>query len=183
MRYFLLWFLSLTFAMLSLNAPKSARSQTSDLTPQFNNSQFNNSQFNNSQFNNDNDSRNPNDSRTPSSNGLNPFIILNLINSLTRSGNSDQQQVDLSPDIAEIRGQIGRLYFLLARQYAFQNQLPEACNALEKGYSAELEAYLRKRLRSLHTDSNDCYASEVERISKLTGSPTALIYVTTSRGV
>ncbi|MEA5486169.1 MULTISPECIES: CHAT domain-containing protein [Pseudanabaena] len=182
MRYFLLWFLSLTFAMLSLNAPKSARSQTSDLTPQFNNSQFNNSQFNNSQFNNDNDSRNPNDSRTPSSNGLNPFIILNLINSLTRSGNSDQQQVDLSPDIAEIRGQIGRLYFLLARQYAFQNQLPEACNALEKGYSAELEAYLRKRLRSLHTDSNDCYASEVERISKLTGSPTALIYVTTSRG-
>ena len=163
MRYFLLWFLSLMFAIMSLSFPKTVRSQTSVPPSQFPDS-------------------NENRSRTPSSGGFNPLILLNLINSLSRSGNSDQQQVDLSPDIAEIRGQIGRLYFLLARQYAAQNQLPEACNALEKGYGAELEAYLRKRLRSLHPDSNDCYASEVERISKLTGSPTALIYVTTSKG-
>ena len=33
----------------------------------------------------------------------------------------------------------------------------------------------------LKPDSDDCYASEVQRISKLTGSPTALIYVTTSK--
>lgn len=160
MRYFLLWFLSLTLTMLSLSVPKSVRSQTS-VPP----------------------SQSPNSpTRNPSGNGFDPFIILNLINSLNRSGNSDQQKVDLSPDIAEIRGQIGRLYFLLARQYAAQNQLPQACNALEKGYGAELEAYLRKRLRSRQADSNDCYASEVQRISKLTGSPTALIYVTTSNG-
>jgi CHAT domain-containing protein len=158
MRYFLLWFLSFMLAIMSLSFPKPARSQSD------------------SQRYPDSPSRNP------SSGGLNPLILLNLINSLSRSGNNDQQQVDLSPDIAEIRGQIGRLYFLLARQYAAQNQLPQACNALEKGYGAELEAYLRKRLRSPKPDSDDCYASEVQRISKLTGSPTALIYVTTSKG-
>jgi CHAT domain-containing protein len=165
MRYFLLWFLSLMLAMMSLSLPKPARSQSN--SP---------SQFPDSQRYPDSPSRNP------SSGGFNPLILLNLINSLSRSSNSDQQQVDLSPDLAEIRGQIGRLYFLLARQYAAQNQLPQACNALEKGYSAELEAYLQKRMRSLKPDSEDCYASEVQRISQLTGSPTALIYVTTSKG-
>ena len=114
--------------------------------------------------------------------GLDPFVLLNLIESLSRSSNSNPQQVDLSPDIAEIRGQISRIYFLLARQYAAQSQLPAACNALEKAYNSELEAYLHKRLRSLQPDSNDCYASELERISKITGSPTALIYATTSKG-
>ncbi|MFN5610491.1 MAG: hypothetical protein ACK491_03370, partial [Pseudanabaena sp.] len=107
MRYFLLWFLSFMFAMMSLSLPKPARSQSN--SP--------------SQYPDNSD----NHSRNPSSGGFNPLILLNLINSLSRSGNNDQQQVDLSPDIAEIRGQIGRLYFLLARQYAAQNQLPQAC--------------------------------------------------------
>ena len=44
--------------------------------------------------------------------GLDPFVLLNLIESLSRSSNSNPQQVDLSPDIAEIRGQISRIYFL-----------------------------------------------------------------------
>ncbi len=167
MRYFLLWFLSLMFAILSLSAAKPARSQRSFPPTQ---NPIPPTQYPDSP------------SRPNSGIGFDPFIILNLINSLSRSDNTDQQKVDLSPDIALIRGQIGRLYFLLARQYAAQNQLPQACNAIEKGYSAELEAYLQKRLRSLHPDSNDCYASEVQRISQLTGSPTALIYVTTSKG-
>jgi len=155
MRYFLLWFLSAVFALLSLVAPKPVRSQYPSQYP---------------------------DSPSRSSGiGLNPFVILNLINALSGSSRNDPQQVDLSPDLAEIRGQIGRLYFLLARQYAVQNQLPQACNALEKGYGAELEAYLRKRLQPLQSDSDDCYAAEVNRISKLTGSPTALIYVNTSK--
>ncbi|PZO43415.1 MAG: hypothetical protein DCF19_05590 [Pseudanabaena frigida] len=159
MRHSLLWFLSFTLTMLSLTVAQPARSQRSTYP-----------------------SQDPNRSSS-SGNGFDPFIILNLINSLSRSSNTTSpQQVDLSPDIAEIRGQIGRLYFLLARQYAAQDRLPAACNALEKGYSAELEAYLHKRLRSLQPDSNDCYASEVQRISKLTGSPTALIYATTSKG-
>ena len=161
MRHSLLWFLSFILATLSLTISQPARSQFSD-SPSRN-------------------SDSP--SRSPSGIGLDPFVILNLINSLSRSSDSTSQPtVDLSPDIAEIRGQIGRLYFLLARQYAAQDQLPAACNALEKGYSAELEAYLRKRLRSRQPESNDCYASEVQRVSKLTGSPTALIYVTTSTG-
>jgi len=159
MQNLLLWFLSFILASLSLIVAQPARSQTS-VPP----------------------SQNPN---PPSSSGigLDPFVILNLINSLSGSSSSTPQQtVDLSPDLAEIRGQISRLYFLLARQYAAQDQLSASCNALEKGYSAELESYLRKRLRSLQPDSDDCYASEVQRISKLTGSPTALIYVTTSKG-
>ena len=160
MRHFLLWFLSFLFAVLSLSSAKPVRSQSPNYPSQYPDSP----------------------SREPSGIGFNPLILLNLINTLSRSSGTDQQQVDLSPEIAEIRGQIGRLYFLLARQYAVQNQLPEACNALEKGYSAELEAYLQKRLRSRQPDSNNCYSAEVQRISQLTGSPTALIYVTTSKG-
>ena len=171
MRYFLLWFLSLMFAMMSLSFPKTVRSQTSVLI----------SQSIDDDDDDDNDGQDSNSSQTSSGNGLNLFLILNLINALNRSSNNDQQQVDFSIDIGEIRGQIGRMYFLLARQYAAQNQLPQACNALEKGYRAELEAYLLKRKRLLKPDSDDCYASEVQRISKLTGSPTALIYVTTSK--
>lgn len=155
MRKSLLWFLSLIVAMLSLSVAKPARSQTTVPPSQF--------------------------PTSPSGTGLNPSLILDLINALSRSSNPEREQVDLSPDIAAIRGQIGRLYFLLARQYAIQNKLPEACTALEKGYTAELEAYLSKRLRSPYPDSNDCYASEIKRISELTGSPTALIYVTTSK--
>ncbi len=159
MRLSHLWFLSFSFVILSLTAVQPVRSQR--YVPP---------------------SQNP-DRPSNSGNGFNPLIILDLINSLSRSGNSDAPQtVDLSPDIAEIRGQISRLYFLLARQYAAQDQLPAACNALERAYNTELEAYLHKRLRSLQPDSNDCYASELERISKLTGSPTALIYATTSKG-
>lgn len=159
MRPSLLWGLSLILTMLSLSVANPARSQTSMPQPQ----------------------RSPQPSQPNT--GFDPSRILDLINLLGGSRNSQpEQQVDLSPDIAEIRGQISRLYFLLARQYAAQNQLPEACNALEKGYNAELEGYLRKRLRSRQPDSNDCYASEVKRISQLTGSPTALIYVTTSKG-
>ena len=173
MRYFLLWFLSLMFAMMSLSFPKTVRSQTSVLTAQFIDD--------NDDDDDDNDGQDSNSSQTSSGNGLNLFLILNLINALNRSSNNDQEQVDFSIDIGEIRGQIGRMYFLLARQYAAQNQLPQACNALEKAYRAELEAYLLKRKRLLKPDSDDCYASEVQRISKLTGSPTALIYVTTSK--
>jgi CHAT domain-containing protein len=113
--------------------------------------------------------------------GLDPLVLLNLIESLSRSNDSSPEQIDLSPDIAEIRGQISRLYFLLARQYAAQEQLPASCMALEKAYSGEFEAFLHKRLRSRQPASNDCFASEMDRISKITGSPTALIYVTTSK--
>ncbi|NUN65609.1 CHAT domain-containing protein [Pseudanabaena biceps] len=113
---------------------------------------------------------------------LNPLFILNLIFTLSQSSSSSQPREDLSPEIAEIRGQISRLYFLLARQYALQNQLPEACNALEKAHSSELEAYLRRDLPAKQSDSKDCYASDLQRISQLTGSPTALVYATTSQG-
>lgn len=158
MRLSLLWCLSLILTILSLSVAKTARSQNSFPPTRY-------------------------PDPPPTNTGFNPSRILDLINLLDRPNTSTtSQQVDLSPDIAEIRGQIGRLYFLLARQYAAQNQLPESCNALEKGYGAELEAYLHKRLQSRHPDSNDCYASEIKRISKLTGSPTALIYVTTSKG-
>ncbi len=113
--------------------------------------------------------------------GLNPTMILDLINALSNSGSINPTQVDLSPEIAEIRGRISRLYFLLARQYSLQNQLPAACTALEKAYLYELESYLSKRLTP-QPDSNDCHASELQRMSQITGSPTALIYVTTSKG-
>ena len=163
MRLSPIWLLSLILTIISLSFAKPARSQTSEpyiQTPK------------------------PPTSR-PSS-GFDPSRILdliNLINLLARpSSSTPTEQVDLSPDIAEIRGQISRLYFLLARQYSVQNQIPEACNALESAYITELEAYLRKRLRSRQPSSNDCYTSEVKRISQLTGSPTALIYATTSKG-
>jgi len=158
MRFSPIWLLSLILTIISLNFAKPVRSQTS--VPSV---------------------RTPTPPSHPST-GFDPSRILDLINLLDRpSSSTPTEQVDLSPDIAEIRGQISRLYFLLARQYAAQNQIPEACNALEKAYSTELEAYLRKRLRSRQETSNDCYASEVKRISQLTGSPTALIYVTTSK--
>lgn len=160
MRLSPIWLLSLILTIISLNFAKPARSQTSEpyiQTPK------------------------PPTSR-PSS-GFDPSRILDLINLLARpSSSTPNEQVDLSPDIAEIRGQISRLYFLLARQYSVQNQIPESCNALENAYITELEAYLRKRLRSRQPSSNDCYTSEVKRISQLTGSPTALIYATTSKG-
>ncbi|CAN1208777.1 CHAT domain-containing protein [Tumidithrix helvetica PCC 7403] len=112
--------------------------------------------------------------------GLDPLLILNLINALSQSGGSETK-VDLSPDLAEIRGRISRLYILLARQYLLQNQIPAACSALDKAHIAELESYLQKRLRSLQPDSTDCYGSQLQKISQITGSPTALIYVTTSK--
>ncbi len=161
MRLSPIWLLSLILTIISLNFAKPARSQTS--VPPI---------------------RTPNPSPSRPNTGFDPSRILDLINLLDRPSSSTptQQQVDLSPDIAEIRGQISRLYFLLARQYAAQNQITEACKALEKAYSTELEAYLRKRLRSRQPISNDCYTSEIKRISQLTGSPTALIYATTSKG-
>ncbi|MEE3718761.1 CHAT domain-containing protein [Tumidithrix elongata RA019] len=112
--------------------------------------------------------------------GIDPLFILNLIDGLSRSGGSETK-VDLSPDLAEIRGRISRLYILLARQYLLQNQIPAACSALDKAHIAELEAYLQKRLRSRQPDSTDCYGSQLQKISQLTGSPTALIYATTSK--
>lgn len=158
MRAAILWSLSLILALLSLSVAKPVRSQNSLPSR-----------------------TNPNQPSRPNS-GFNPSQILDLIDLLGGDNNSQpSEQVDLSPDIAEIRGRISRLYFILERQYAAQNQLPEACKALEKAYITELEAYLRKRLRSRQPDSNDCYASEMKRISKLTGSPTALIYATTSK--
>jgi hypothetical protein len=98
------------FAMMSLSFPKTVRSQTSVLTAQF-------IDDNDDDDDDDNDGQDSNSSQTSSGNGLNLFLILNLINALNRSSNNDQEQVDFSIDIAEIRGQVGRMYFLLARQY------------------------------------------------------------------
>lgn len=109
-----------------------------------------------------------------SSFGLNPLIILELIRSLDRR--SPNERVDLSPEIAEIRGNISRLYLLLANQYLLQNQLPQACDALERSYTAKLEGYLSRRLDPASTNNLDCFASELGRISQITGSPTALVF-------
>jgi CHAT domain-containing protein len=103
--------------------------------------------------------------------------ILLLINTLSRSGGSTPDQVDLKPEIAEIRGNIARLQLLLANQYLLQNQLIEACDAIEKSYVSEMERYLQKRLPpSSEPGSSDCHGSELQRISQITGSRTALIF-------
>ena len=102
--------------------------------------------------------------------------ILLLIDMLSGSGNNNAQ-VDLSPEIADIRNNIARLQLLLANQYLLQNQLIEACDAIEKSYTSEMEAYLRRRLPSASSPASpDCHASDLQRISQITGSRTALIF-------
>ena len=66
MRYFLLWFLSLMFVMMSLSFPKTVRSQTSVLISQ--------SIDDDDDYNDGQDS---NSSQTSSGNVLNLFLILN----------------------------------------------------------------------------------------------------------
>jgi CHAT domain-containing protein len=166
MRYFIHSFLLLFFGF-----PLAVRSQPS---------RFNSDQIFQDYPSQDRANPTPSQGTRPASGGINPLLILNLINSLTRTGDSESKVV-LSPDIAEIRGRISRLYLLLARQYILQKQLPAACNALNQAYVAELEAYLQKRLRSLQSESADCYVNELQKLSQLSGSPTALIYVTSSQ--
>ena len=66
MRYFLLWFLSLMFVMMSLSFPKTVRSQTSVLISQSIDDD-----------DDDNDGQDSNSSQTSSGNVLNLFLILN----------------------------------------------------------------------------------------------------------
>jgi CHAT domain-containing protein len=102
-------------------------------------------------------------------------VILTLISTLNRSGGSTEA-IDLSPEIAEIRGNISRLYLLLARQYLIQDQVYEACAAIENSLTAEHESYLRRQLPPTNPASSDCNAGDLDRISQLTNSPTGIIY-------
>ncbi|NJK60178.1 MAG: CHAT domain-containing protein [Oscillatoriales cyanobacterium SM2_1_8] len=111
----------------------------------------------------------------PRGGGINPLVILNLIQLLRSTGGS-AQRVDLSPELAEVRSRIARLYFNLAQQHLVLDEVPQACAALDNRYLAELEAYLQKRLEPLRPDSETCHADELQRISERTGSPTALVY-------
>ena len=106
--------------------------------------------------------------------GLGVGAILNLINLL--KGSSASTQVDLSPEVADIRRQLSRLYVLLASQYLVQDQLLPACKALEASLVTELEAYLSKRLDPVNPEQDDCFASIVTEISQRTNSPTALVF-------
>jgi CHAT domain-containing protein len=102
-------------------------------------------------------------------------VILTLISTLSRSG-GNTQTVDLSPEIAEIRGNISRLYLLLARQYLIQDQIYEACTAIDNSLVAEHESYLRRKLAPINSPSSDCNAQALSRISQITNSPTGIIY-------
>jgi CHAT domain-containing protein len=103
-------------------------------------------------------------------------VILTLISTLSRSSSGTTQTIDLSPEIAEIRGNISRLYLLLARQYLIQDQIYEACSAIDNSLVAEHESYLRKRLAPINPVSSDCNAQDLSRISQITNSPTGIIY-------
>ncbi|AFY71651.1 hypothetical protein Pse7367_3414 [Thalassoporum mexicanum PCC 7367] len=105
-------------------------------------------------------------------------LVLTLISTLRQSsrGNANAGAIDLSPEIAEIRGNISRLYLLLARQYLIQDQIYEACTAIDSSLVAEHESYLRRSLAPINPASNDCYGQDLDRISQLTGSPTGIIY-------
>ncbi len=108
--------------------------------------------------------------------GLDPSLILSLIQSLSRSATSPQPNID-SCDLSDVRSSVSRLYLILANQYLIQNQLTSACSALDSAYITQLEGYVCRGLPlpSVPT-ANDCHAGELQNISQLTGSRTALIY-------
>jgi CHAT domain-containing protein len=109
----------------------------------------------------------------PGGGGLGIGAILNLINLLR--GSSSSPEVDLSPEVAETRGRLSRLYGILANLYLVEDEVLPACKALEASMVTELEAYLRKRL-AVKSDQADCFASVMAEISAATNSPTALVF-------
>lgn len=108
----------------------------------------------------------------PGGGGLGIGAILNLINLLRSSSSSPK--VDLSPEVAETRGRLSRLYGILANLYLVEDEVLPACKALEASMVTELEAFLRKRLE-VKSDQADCFASVMAEISAATNSPTALV--------
>ncbi len=109
--------------------------------------------------------------------GVNILFVLQLIDALNRTGTQRQASAIDPCELSDLRSDMARLYVLLARQYLIQDEYDNACTTLDVANTIELESYTCQRLaRQPSPASTGCHASELARISALTGSPTGLVY-------